>query len=65
MIVYLFCLFLYTEWGKNFHNLPVTTQAVDTGWKKPSMTKVKVQSLLMYGLDSQLDEYSESYILLK
>ena len=53
------------EWGGNFHNLPVTSQAVDTGWKKPRMTKVKIQSLLMYGLASQLDEYSESYILLK
>ena len=54
-----------TEWEKNFHNLPVTTQTTATGWKKPRMTKLKFQSLLMNGLASQLDEYSESYILLK
>ena len=54
-----------TEWGKNFYNLPVTTQAIETGWKEIRMTKLMFQSLLMYGLASQLDEYSESYILLK
>mgnify|MGYP001216608304 CR=1 FL=1 len=39
--------------------------AVDTGWKKSSTAKAKLQSLLIHGLASQLDEYSESYILLK
>jgi len=54
-----------SKWQESFLDLPVTKEAVDTGWEKPKMTKVKVQSLLMYGLASQLDEYSESYILLK
>jgi 4-amino-4-deoxy-L-arabinose transferase-like glycosyltransferase len=54
-----------SEWQENFHDSLVSAEGVDTGWKKSSITKVRIQSLLMRGLTSQLDEYSESYILLK
>ena len=54
-----------SEWQENFHDSLVSAEDVDTGWKKSSITKVRIQSLLMRGLASQLDEYSESYILLK
>ena len=54
-----------SEWQENFHDSLLSTEDVDTGWKKSSITKVRIQSLLMRGLTSQLDEYSESYILLK
>jgi len=54
-----------SEWQENFHGSLLNAEDVDTGWKKSSITKVRIQSLLMRGLASQLDEYSESYILLK
>ena len=54
-----------SEWKENFHDSLLSTEDVDTGWKKSSITKVRIQFLLMRGLASQLDEYSESYILLK
>ena len=54
-----------SEWKKNFYDLPVSVQAIDTGWKKSSITKVMIQSLLTYGSASQLDEHSENYIFLK
>ena len=54
-----------SEWEQNFHKLPVSAQVVDTGWKKSSMAKIKIQDLAMHGLGPQLDKHSESYVLLK
>ena len=55
----------YSEWKENFRNLPANTQGIDTGWKKSSVRKINIKSLFMNGLASGLDEYSESYVLLK
>ena len=60
-----YIVMLQSEWQENFHGSFLSAEDVDTGWKKSSITKVRIQSLLMRGLASQLDEYSESYILLK
>ena len=54
-----------TEWKENFHNLPLRAQAVDSGWKKTRINKAEIQSFLISGLASQLEKYSERYILLK
>ena len=48
-----------------FHNLPMTITATDTAWKKIRLSKDKIVLLLKDGLTPHLQEYSETYVLLK
>jgi hypothetical protein len=54
-----------SDWQSEFRNLPITITATDTGWKKKSLDKEEIELLLQDGLKPHLQEYSESYVLLK
>ena len=54
-----------SDWQSEFRNLPITITATDTGWKKKSLNKEEIELLLQDGLKPHLQEYSESYVLLK
>jgi hypothetical protein len=54
-----------SDWQSEFRNLPITITATDTGWKKKSLDKEGIELLLQDGLKPHLQEYSESYVLLK
>ena len=54
-----------SDWEHEFQNLPMTTQATDTGWGKLFMNKSKIGLLLKDGLKPHLSKYSEGYVLLK
>jgi 4-amino-4-deoxy-L-arabinose transferase-like glycosyltransferase len=48
-----------------FNNLPLTITAIDTAWKKIHPSKDKIVLLLKDGPTENLQEYSETYVLLK
>jgi len=54
-----------SDWQSEFRNLPITITATDTGWGKKSLDKEEIELLLQDGLKPHLQEYSESYGLLK
>ena len=54
-----------SDWQSEFRNLPITITATDTGWGKKSLDKEEIELLLQDGLKPHLQEYSESYVLLK
>jgi len=54
-----------SDWESDLSKLPMNITATDTGWKKLQLSKAKIELLLKSGLIPQLQEYSESYVLLK
>jgi 4-amino-4-deoxy-L-arabinose transferase-like glycosyltransferase len=48
-----------------FHDLPLTITAIDTAWKKTRLSKDKIALLLKDDPIESLQEYSETYVLLK
>ena len=54
-----------SDWQSEFRNLPITITATDTGWGKKPIDKEEIELLLQDGLKPHLQEYSESYVLLK
>jgi hypothetical protein len=54
-----------SDWQSEFRDLPITITATDTGWRGGSIDKEEIELLLQDGLKSHLQEYSESYVLLK
>jgi 4-amino-4-deoxy-L-arabinose transferase-like glycosyltransferase len=54
-----------SDWKSEFYNLPMTVAATDTGWKKVRLSNDKIELLLKNGLTPYLQEYSETYVLLK
>ncbi len=54
-----------SDWQSEFRDLPITITATDTGWGKKSIGKGEIELLLQDGLKPHLQEYSESYVLLK
>jgi len=54
-----------SDWQSEFRNLPITITATDTGWGGGSLDKEEIELLLQDGLKPHLQEYSESYVLLK
>ena len=48
-----------------FHNLPLTITAIDTAWGKKRLSKDKIALLLKDGPTENLQEYSETYVLLE
>ncbi len=53
------------DWKHEFHNLPMTIQATDTGWMNSRANKVVIRSFLNNLPNHSLAEYSENYVLLK
>ena len=54
-----------SDWQSKFPNLPMAKTATDTSWKKLNISKSGIGLLLKDGLTPHLQEYSESYVLLK
>jgi predicted glycosyltransferase len=54
-----------SDWQSEFRNLPTTITATDTGWGNKPIDKEEIELLLQDGLKPHLQEYSESYVLLK
>jgi hypothetical protein len=53
------------DWKHEFHNLPMTIQATDSGWMNSRANKVVIRSFLNNLPNHSLAEYSENYVLLK
>jgi 4-amino-4-deoxy-L-arabinose transferase-like glycosyltransferase len=54
-----------SDWENEFHDLPMTITATDTGWKKIHISKDEIELFLEDGLSPHLQEYSEKFVLLK
>jgi 4-amino-4-deoxy-L-arabinose transferase-like glycosyltransferase len=52
------------DWKKEFSNLPLAFQAIDTNWRRVQLDWDKLRKIHDDGLKSHLPEYTETYVLL-
>ena len=53
------------DWEQKFLNLPMTTEATDTGWRRSNKKKIKISLILKSDIKLNIPKYSENYVLLK
>ena len=53
-----------SDWKREFSNLPLALQAIDTNWRRVQLDWDKLRKIHEDGLKSHLPEYTETYVLL-